>query len=89
MQIRITPEEMEQVAAKFKSNADQVDQVINNLNSTMEGLLANWEGVTKNSFYSEFQDQKRYMSEFVALLNRINDDLKVIAGNFRQADQQF
>jgi WXG100 family type VII secretion target len=89
MQIRITPEEMEQVASKFQSNADQTSQIIQSLNSTMEGLVQNWEGVTRNSFYAEFQQQKKSMDDFVLLLQQIHTDLMTIAGNFRTADQQF
>lgn len=89
MQIRITPQEMEEVANTFQSGAEQCQDVIDRLNSTMDGLLNNWEGVTQKAYYQEFQEQKQNMTNFVSLLNLIHDDLVTIAGRFREADQQF
>ncbi|MDQ0110664.1 WXG100 family type VII secretion target [Paenibacillus harenae] len=89
MQIRITPEEMEQVARTFLSNAEQTSSIVQTLTSTMDNLAMNWEGATKNSFYGEFQTQKESMKAFVELLNKIHGDLMIISGNFRQADQQL
>ncbi len=88
MQIRITPEEMETVAAKFGTGASQVEDIRRNLETTMNGLINNWEGATQKSYVSEFETRKKNMQEFVELLNVIERELKVIAQNFRNADQQ-
>lgn len=88
MQIRITPEQMESVAKEFKSNADQSSQIVSRLNTTMDNLMQNWEGVTQKAYYSEFQNQKVVMNKFIELLNIINDDLTKIAAGFRMADNQ-
>jgi WXG100 family type VII secretion target len=50
----------------------------------MEGQ---WEGMTKQRFFQEFQEASKQMQAFVTTLNSISQELTAIANKFRTVDQ--
>jgi WXG100 family type VII secretion target len=53
----------------------------------MGGMQAEWEGMTSQKFYGDFQQWKTTMTQFVSLLNEIGGQLDNIATRFEQADR--
>lgn len=85
--IRITPEQVRQVGNQFKQASAQSDQMVNQLRNTINSLQGDWEGMTKERFYGEFQQWATSMTQFVQLLNQIGQQLEAIAERFRGLDQ--
>lgn len=86
--ILVTPEQLDNVANQFRSGSEQSQQLIARLNKQIQGMEGQWDGMTKQSFFTQFQESKRLMDQYVQNLNEIERELKAIATRFRQADQQ-
>lgn len=85
--ILITPEQVEQVANQFKQSGDQSQQIVNSLTQSVNGMEGQWDGMTKQRFFQEFQEASRLMQSFVQTLDSISTELKAIAQKFRMADE--
>ncbi|WP_054958410.1 WXG100 family type VII secretion target [Paenibacillus dakarensis] len=85
--ILITPEQVEQVANQFKQSGDQSQQIVNSLTQSVNGMEGQWDGMTKQRFFQEFQEASRLMNSFVQTLESISAELKAIAQKFRMADE--
>ena len=86
--IRVTPERVREVSQQFKSASGQSQELVSKLQSTINNLNSEWEGMTQQKFYSDFQNWQQNMRQFVELLNQISKQLDAIAQRFAQADQQ-
>lgn len=85
--IRITPEQVRQVSTQFKQASSQSEQMVGQLQNTINSLQGEWEGMTKERFYGEFQQWATSMRQFVQLLSQIGQQLDAIAARFEAADQ--
>ena len=52
-QIRISPELMEARAAEFQKHADEVTQLVSELDTLFENLQSEWEGQASESFATQ------------------------------------
>lgn len=85
--ILITPEQVDQVANQFKQSAEQSQQIVSSLTQSIQGMEGQWEGMTKQRFFQEFQEAGKQMQGFVQTLGMISQELSVIANKFRTVDQ--
>jgi len=86
--ILVTPEEVHQVASQFEQAGGQTQEIVSSLQSTMTNLDAQWEGMTSQRFYQEYEQWRASMTQFVELLSQIGSELHAIAERFAAADQQ-
>lgn len=85
--IRITPEQVRQVSGQFRQAGQQSQEMVTRLQSTINGMQSEWEGLTKEKFYNEFQQWQTSMKAFVELLGGISHQLDAISTRFEQADR--
>ncbi|ADM69831.1 WXG100 family type VII secretion target [Paenibacillus sp. SEL3] len=85
--ILITPEQVDQVANQFKQSGEQSQQIVSSLTQSISGMEGQWEGMTKQRFFQEFQEASKQMQAFVTTLNSISQELTAIANKFRTVDQ--
>jgi len=86
--IRITPEQVRQVAGQFAQAAHQSQEMVTRLTNAVNAMQPEWEGMTSQRFYGDFQQWSSQMARFVELLNSISTQLNQIADRFAAADQQ-
>lgn len=86
--IRITPEQVRQVAGQFAQAANQSQEMVTRLTNAVNSMQPEWEGMTSQRFYADFQQWSGQMARFVELLNGISTQLNQIADRFAAADQQ-
>ncbi|MCE5170436.1 WXG100 family type VII secretion target [Paenibacillus profundus] len=86
--ILVTPEQIDQVANQFRQSGDQSQQIVSTLTQSIQGMEGQWEGMTKQRFFQEFQEASKQMQSFVQTLNTISEELKAIAQKFRTVDEQ-
>ncbi|MGB9777672.1 MAG: WXG100 family type VII secretion target [Anaerolineae bacterium] len=86
--IRITPEQVRQVSAQFAQAANQSQEMVSRLTNAVNSMQPEWEGMTSQRFYGDFQQWSSQMARFVELLNSISTQLNQIADRFAAADQQ-
>lgn len=85
--IKVTPEQVHEVANQFKQASQQSQEIVNRLQSTMSSLQPEWEGMTQQRFYGEYEQWRNSMNQFVQLLQSIAQQLDAIADRFAAADQ--
>jgi len=85
--IRISPEQVRQVGSQFKQSSQQSQEMVTRLQNTINGIMPEWEGLTRERFYQDFQQWQTSMRQFVDLLNSIGQQLDAIAARFEAADQ--
>ncbi|MCF6135453.1 WXG100 family type VII secretion target [Thermoactinomyces vulgaris] len=86
-QIQIDPDHVEQVAKQFQAKRQESEQIIQHLKGQITGLEGQWKGMTKERFFSDFQEAEQNMKNFTLLLENISTALTQIATKFRQTDQ--
>ncbi|WP_232696645.1 WXG100 family type VII secretion target [Brevibacillus daliensis] len=83
----ITPEQIRGVSDQFRSGRESSEQIINRLTNQMTQMNSQWEGMTSQRFYQEFEQSKVNMQYFIILLESIQEQLKEIAHRFETVDQ--
>jgi len=86
--ILVTPEQVHDVANQFNAASQESEQMVQRLQSTMNGLAPNWDGMTAQRFYGDYENWRNSMTQFVQLLSQISQELHAIADRFAAADQQ-
>lgn len=84
--ILVTPNELRNVSRQFQQGGDQTEQLTNRLTQALNGMQGQWDGMTKERFFQEFQSAQNNMKQFVQLLNSISQQLNSIADRFEQLD---
>ncbi|MGA8941223.1 MAG: WXG100 family type VII secretion target [Thermoactinomyces sp.] len=85
--IQIDPSQLEAIAKEFQAKRQESEQIIQTLNSRIQSLEGQWQGMTQRRFFTDFQEAKKNMDNFTMLLENIATALNQIAQKFRQADQ--
>jgi len=86
--ILVTPEQVHEVANQFNSASQESEQMVQRLESTMGNLAPNWDGMTAQRFYGDYENWRTNMRTFVELLAQVSQELHAIADRFAAADQQ-
>ncbi|MDD3223243.1 MAG: WXG100 family type VII secretion target [Clostridium sp.] len=87
--IRITPEELEGLAAKFSQSSEESQQMVSNLGSGVGQVQEEWNGVSATKFFGEYQQWSKTMTGYVQLLAQISQELKQQAQKFRTTDSNY
>jgi len=85
-QIRISPDQVRQMSGQFKQASQQSQQIMSNLQNTVNSMQGDWEGMTQQRFYQEFEQWKASMTQYSQLLDNIGQQLDAIAARFQQID---
>ncbi|MDQ0087471.1 WXG100 family type VII secretion target [Paenibacillus anaericanus] len=86
--ILITPEEMDRISTQFKTGATQSQEISTKLNSAIQAMQGQWDGMTQQRFFQRYETDKKNMQTYIQMLNEVSDELKTISDRFRAADQQ-
>jgi WXG100 family type VII secretion target len=86
--ILVTPEDVYNVANQFNDASQESEQMVSRLEGTMNNLAPNWEGMTAQRFYSDYENWRNNMRQFVQLLAVVSQELHAIGDRFAAADQQ-
>lgn len=77
--IRITPEEVGEVACTFEQKIRKSEEMISVLDAQIKSLQDSWEEVTQMMFYSDYQHWRSQMQQSTQLLDRIARELEIIS----------
>ncbi|MCM3164009.1 MULTISPECIES: WXG100 family type VII secretion target [Bacillaceae] len=84
--IRVTPEELEQVADLYGKEGVEVHEQIVRLDKMIERLEGIWEGESSKAFQDQYIMLRPSFQDMEELLESINRQLKSTAGAIRDAD---
>jgi WXG100 family type VII secretion target len=85
--IRIQPEQVRATAASFRTASQESGAIISRLQGQIQALSTEWEGISKERFYNEFEQWQRAMTQFVTLLDEIGQQMNAIAERFEAVDE--
>ncbi|WP_426333429.1 WXG100 family type VII secretion target [Paenibacillus silvae] len=85
--IKITPEEMDKASNQFRQAQQESEQLTQKLNSLMQSMQPEWEGMQSNAFYVRYQENQKEMKSYIEMLGFVSEELTRIAKRFREADQ--
>lgn len=86
--ILVTPEQIHKVANQFNTASQDSEQMVQRLQSTLTSLEPDWDGMTAERFYGDYENWRNSMTQFVQLLAQISQEMHAIADRFAAADQQ-
>lgn len=85
--ILVTPEQLEQVSAQFAQSGQLSGDMVQRLQRSIHEMEGQWEGMTRERFYGDYQHARTTMLKFVECLQTISTELKQISVKFRSADE--
>ncbi|MEX3615935.1 WXG100 family type VII secretion target [Paenibacillus glucanolyticus] len=85
--ILVTPEQLEQVSAQFAQSGQLSSDMVERLQQSIHEMEGQWQGMTRERFYGDYQQARSIMIQFVESLHKISTELKQISGKFRTTDE--
>ena len=86
--IVIAPERVRDVSNQFRQSGQQAQEIINRLESTLNTLYSEWEGMSEQRFMNDYNASKSIMQKFTELMEKVAQELNGIAERFAAADGQ-
>lgn len=87
--IKLSPSELRTSAQKYTEGSQQVNEILQKLQSEQNTISSNWEGSGFESFDAQFSALKPKVSEFAELLEQINQQLNQVAQIMEETDQNI
>lgn len=89
MEIKVKPEQLEQIAKNISEMQTHSQNIQQNLNQSMFSIQMQWQGATSQHFYGEYMRSMRLMESYIHNLQVTEKELRRIAQKFRQADEGY
>ena len=86
--IKIDPQQVRSVASTFKQKSVESQTMISQLENQINSMQPEWEGMSSQKFYADFQQWRTSMKQFTKLLDDIGLQLEQIATRLASADGQ-
>lgn len=87
--IRMTPDMMRSRAGEYRTEAQNVADVITKMDSLLENLLAEWEGTSAESYAARFAELRPSFVSAKDLIDAIAADLDKSANAMESFDQEL
>ncbi|MED2183215.1 WXG100 family type VII secretion target [Bacillus wiedmannii] len=88
VQIKVTPEMLEEVANRASNTRIALESIHNNLCNEIDQLCFQWIGASNQQFIQMFNDARPKAFTAINSIIQVEEDLKRIAEKFRNADDQ-
>ncbi|HFK1433245.1 TPA: WXG100 family type VII secretion target [Bacillus cereus] len=89
MEIKVKPEQLEQIAKNISEMQTHSQNIQQNLNQSMFSIQMQWQGATSQHFYGEYMRSMRLMESYIRNLQVTEKELRRIAQKFHQADEEY
>ncbi len=84
--IRITPENMREKATQYKTQADNIQDVITKMDSLLGQLKSEWEGTASEAYEARFNELKPGFQASQELIVEISNALNSTAAHMEEVD---
>lgn len=84
--LRVTPEQLDQLATRFSQEAESVQRVMSSIESTVSNT--DWQGVASTKFSAEWAAYRTHLQKLNASLNETSQAVRKQANNYRMVDGQ-
>ncbi|MEY8350918.1 WXG100 family type VII secretion target [Bacillus cereus] len=89
VQIKVTPEMLEEVAKRAYSTRHTLESIHKNLCNQIDHLCYQWMGASSQHFVQMFNDAKPKAFTSINAISNVEEELKRIAEKFRTADASY
>ncbi|EOW9530610.1 WXG100 family type VII secretion target [Bacillus cytotoxicus] len=89
MEIKVKPEQLEQIAKNIAEMQTRSQSIQQNLNQSIFSIQMQWQGATSQRFYGEYVRSTKLMESYIHNLQVTEKELRRIAKKFRQADEEY
>ncbi len=86
-QIRMTPEQMRGRASEYRTQANNVQEVITKMDSLLQALMSEWEGTSAEAYSARYAELKPGFVKAQDLINEIAASLDSAANQTEELDQ--
>lgn len=86
-QIRMSPEQMRGRAAEYRTQANNVQEVISKMDTLLQALLSEWEGSSAEAYSARYTELKPSFVKAQTLINEIAASLDSAANQTEELDQ--
>ena len=80
-EIKVTPEELEQVAKTVRNSRNYLEQLHQDLYNQTQYIASMWSGATSEHFYQNFNEAKPKIFTILMEFDKIADELEKAAKN--------
>lgn len=87
--IRVTPEELINMANKYGNERDNLQHLIGNLDKMKEDLKGMWQGSSSTAFQEQYEQLKPSFDKMKDLLEQIRKQLDSVATELERADNDI
>lgn len=88
--ILITPSELRVSSNKFKQSAQEIDQIMRNLETELNKLNASWDGTAQDKLYQHWTGQgKKNFAEMKQECEQFSTKIKQVADRMEQLDKEL
>ena len=87
--IAIIPDDLRGVAGQFKSKSTESQNILNVLDSAVNNIQSQWEGMAAQKFYYDYLTCKKQLQKHAELLGNIGLELYGIADEFQRMDEEL
>jgi WXG100 family type VII secretion target len=84
--LKVTPEQLDQLATRFTQEAQSVQTVMSSIESTVAGT--DWEGSASGKFQQEWQAYRQHLQRLNQALNETSQAVRKQATAYRAVDGQ-
>ncbi len=88
-QIRVTPEELMATANQLSGVAEDLNNQVNTLSSTVQSMTGIWKGMGSNAYYNYYVQMEPDIRGFAALIETIAGEAKAAAQSFDATDAEI
>ena len=88
-QIRITPEQMHSRAWEYRTEAENVNAVIQKMDALLSALQEEWEGAAAQSYAERFSELRPGFVKAEELINEIAASLDQTAETLQSTDEEI
>lgn len=88
-QIRMTPESMRSKAGEYSRQAENIQQIINNLDRLLQQLQQEWEGDSSRAYAEKFNQLRPGFVNVKNLVDEISTSLKKAAQIVEDTDKNI
>ena len=85
-QLRVTPEQLRGRASEYRTQGEQVQEVITKLDSLINTLESEWEGISASRYISQYSDLRPSFVSMQQLITELASALDQEANKFEAAD---
>ena len=87
--LKVDYDALDKAADTLKTEGDTFEDCISTMSTVIEGLPDIWVADTCDQYVADYTEAKKTLDDVRKLIQDMSDQMKKIASNFRQADEDM